>query len=531
MKELYNEGRVQGFSQYETYVKQHMSENPDIEPASEKEWLASSVGPGSSMILRISKDNVSGRHFCDYQLPTDSRLCAANTIFGNLFLGDTNANQNQFATTVESYGEGIANNSTTYPLGKVNRSGTIKPKLSTSEDEYRIIAREYANIVDGVVIQPGTWVKRSGTSGSAHSDLYPDMSQSPRVRIIFKDKIENDFNVILTGFTIRSVISGVSGQEGSLDPISPSDGTAFGPAQFPWGAKIIFSINSVSLDQALKSSFYRQMNNVDSSTLGAKTETKGKSVVDMEQVDMNTYFNKYYPDAQVAIKVNEYYSPDKQVNLMSVYSKKSKYPPALYGSKVTSTGSAKISPLGSVAPGSVFMFREDQGTKDNLKEYEDTFFGTFALRRNDNGTISTIDENGEIVHSPKLYKQAVKCGTETIGQALVLETPDKKELSLSLGTDTQYTITKTPSKTSDNLDYLTAYWMFKALTSDTKIDLLGTRLISAKSTLTKAEGSSKNQCPYLEFGPENNKKRLYISTTKPTGDIPVGSIGIGWTEE
>lgn len=534
MKQLYNEGRVSGFSAYEVYVKHHMSENPELPPASEREWLSSSIGPGSSMILRISKDQISGRHYIDYELPADSKLCAANTIFGNLFLGETNANQNQFATTVESYGEGVSNTSASHPSGKVNRAGTISANINSSEDTNRIIAREYTNIADGLVIQPGNWVRRSGSTGSAYSDLYPDMSQTPRVRIIFKDKIQNDFNIILTGFTIRSVISGVSGQDGSLNPSSPDDGSAFGPSQFPWAAKIIFSINSDSLDQALKSSFYRQMYNVDSSTFGNNIETKGKSVVDMEQVDMNVYYNRY-PKAQVPLRVNEYYSPDKQVNLMSIYSKKSKYPPALYGSKVTANGDTKMNPLGTVAPGSVFMMDSSASASD-IKDYEDTFDGTFAMKRNDDGTISTIDAKNTLVDiakvSTKNITATVRGSTENIGKAVVVQAGRNKEVALSIGpggSDAQYTISGDPS-TSQYVDYITIYNLFSALTKNTKLDILGTRIMNARDTLMKAESSSANQCPYLEFGPENNKKRLYISNTKPTGDIPVGSIGIGWTE-
>ena len=50
---IYNEGRVVGLSAYEAYVKQHLLEDPTSAPASEKEWLASSLAMGASMILKV----------------------------------------------------------------------------------------------------------------------------------------------------------------------------------------------------------------------------------------------------------------------------------------------------------------------------------------------------------------------------------------------------------------------------------------------------------------------------------------------
>ena len=57
-RELMNLGRVSGFSSYEIYIKQHDAVAPNEDPATEREWLASMMGMGSSMILKIPK-NVS----------------------------------------------------------------------------------------------------------------------------------------------------------------------------------------------------------------------------------------------------------------------------------------------------------------------------------------------------------------------------------------------------------------------------------------------------------------------------------------
>ena len=49
---IYNEGRVQGYNAYEIYIRQLLSEFPDAEVPSEKEWLSSILANGLSMILK-----------------------------------------------------------------------------------------------------------------------------------------------------------------------------------------------------------------------------------------------------------------------------------------------------------------------------------------------------------------------------------------------------------------------------------------------------------------------------------------------
>ena len=56
MRKIYNEGRIQGLSSYEIYAKLHQSVDPNNPPASEREWLASSLAMGASMLLKIEAD-------------------------------------------------------------------------------------------------------------------------------------------------------------------------------------------------------------------------------------------------------------------------------------------------------------------------------------------------------------------------------------------------------------------------------------------------------------------------------------------
>ena len=98
MQEIFNEGRVVGLSAYEVYVRHHMEEygdDPDNPPASEREWLASSISLGTSILLKITPETANYSESCtvtggdlkegeywgiEITLPTKSRLCAANTI-------------------------------------------------------------------------------------------------------------------------------------------------------------------------------------------------------------------------------------------------------------------------------------------------------------------------------------------------------------------------------------------------------------------------------------------------------------------
>ena len=57
---LFNLGRVVGLSAYEIYLKQHDSIDPDSNPASEREWLSSSLSMGSSMLVKINKTENKG---------------------------------------------------------------------------------------------------------------------------------------------------------------------------------------------------------------------------------------------------------------------------------------------------------------------------------------------------------------------------------------------------------------------------------------------------------------------------------------
>lgn len=264
----------------------------------------------------------------------------------------------------------------------------------------------------------------------------------------------------------------------------------------------------------------------------------------MATTDPNRYYHANLPDAQVTENVVKYSSPDNQINVLTTYTKKDKYPPALYGGIVTKTGENTISPIGVVSEGSVKIFDKD-ATKDDIKDYEDTYPGTSGIRKNDDGTMDTLDNTdnlvkiAEVSHKKLIYNNIV--ASDSYVNGVVTRTGNKSAISLSLspnGNDTQYTLGNDGDnnksignttfgvgnlpKLSPNSSNITFPYILEAMSNNKSIDILGDSMKLLKAGLNKSE-------PYVQLP---NGLRFYVSATKPTAtDVPIGSIGVGWTEE
>ena len=242
-KTLWNEGRVTGLSIFEIYLRYLATEAPDVPPASEKEFMSSMITMGNSMLLKVGTDSIDGVHHRDIPLPSSSRICAANTIIGSFFAGSGAVSSNDdsytgWATRVIDYGPLIENNSSSSPSGS-----TIPPTntaIGDIPDYMKAQIPEYMKIIDGIVLQPGTW--SVSDIQPPQKDFRPDMNEVPIVRISFKDKVEKPFFLLLTGFSNKLLTQALSGTETSLDTDSASDGDFLGPWVYPWANKIIFSI-------------------------------------------------------------------------------------------------------------------------------------------------------------------------------------------------------------------------------------------------------------------------------------------------
>ena len=132
-REIWNEGRVVGYSAYEIYVKQHLAEDPSSPPASERQWLASSLAMGTSMLLKIpAMSQAEDAHgIKDIKLPANSKLAAANTIIASFFEGDAEFDSNGWGIRVTDYGPLISNNATKSPSGSVTAAQINTTKVPT----------------------------------------------------------------------------------------------------------------------------------------------------------------------------------------------------------------------------------------------------------------------------------------------------------------------------------------------------------------------------------------------------------------
>ena len=219
---MWNEGRVLGYSAYEIYVKQHLSEDPNTPPATEREWLASSLAMGTSMLLRVPDvDQGEDDHtYLDIYLPTDSRLAAANTIVAQYFDGDavfdlsTDRNSTKcWATRVSDYGQLLSNTSSSSPDGIKGPTDSMPTRtLADWTNAQKARLADYMKIYDGLVIQPGEWV--DSPKKPPQKDFRANLSNPyPRVRLHIRGPVTHKPILLLTGFTIRSVLAGVVGAD------------------------------------------------------------------------------------------------------------------------------------------------------------------------------------------------------------------------------------------------------------------------------------------------------------------------------
>ena len=540
-RELYNMGRIVGMSAYEIYVKQHASEDPVNPPASEREWLASSLAMGTSMLLKIPANTAHGETdnwVLDIQFPSNTILCAANTIIASFFRGEGVYDGN-WATRVSSYGDLISNTSASSPNGNLNHGSTI-PQGTVDEwnEEEKETLADYMKIVDGIIIHPGTWSDSAKTP--PQKDLAPNMGDYPRIRLHIRGPINNDLQILLTGFTIRTVVKGMTGLDGSTNTTAPQNGDFLGPGQFPWAAKVIFSVPSSYISFFAAGAYKRKL-----PTSSASKAVKDTAVIDMQASKPETYYESQHQAARVQVNVDDYTTLGDGTAVLTVYQKSSKFPPAIWGTFVDSKGTNHLNPLDIVAPGSVKMFED--ATEEELKEYENLFDGTFSVNMNtEDGTLEIIGPDGTLVPAAEVSVQDANYTSPTSGatKAKILVTKTGKltglSLSMSSGTSgTQYTIGSdsasnatmgntsydkgSQTKLSPSSSNINWAMLLEALANNKAIDVLGDNMKALKSGLNQ-------QFPYIQF---KNGLRLYISNTEPTpsSSIPVGSIGIGWTEE
>lgn len=567
-KEIWNQGRVTGLSAYEIYVKQHIASNPTLPVATEREWLASSLAMGNSLLLKfpasgsiITDDSI--HYVTTIPLPRSSRLSAANTIVAQFFDGDAELDANApsgrpWAIRVSDYGQTISNTSASHPS-----SGYHDPTLdevpyqtpSELTDDQKKCLLNYSKILDGCIISPGTWADVTENPQNPYMDFQPNFSSGTDavLRCHVKGKIDSDHRpwVLLTGFTIKNILDGVVGSDGSVNDLSDiekKDGEFLGPAIFPWAAKVTFILPNAYAKYLSNGVYGRSIKS------GASKTVTDTPIIDMRETDPGTYYGSGYSsrvllfstdttDPRVSDSISNLTISGPAGSILTVYQKDSKYPPALYGTFASSDGSNYLNPLDVVAPGTVKMF--NYATQAQMQAYQDDFPGTAAISRTTDGRLQFLDSDGDLstlantelavgdidYTNPNGSSVKANYAKVTIGSSSILA------LALGEGTSgSQYTISTSPSSmkataTDDNIAWSL---LLEALANNKSIDILGARLKATKSSLIRPHGSTTDDGPYIIFGPgtgtgANFGLRLYISSTAPDPtDVPIGSIGIGW---
>lgn len=650
-REMYNEGRIVGYSAYEIYVKQHLSEDPTGPVASEREWLAASIAMGSSMLAKIPAmelNDEDSHGYIDIPLPQNSILASANTIIASFFDGEaewsevectgtSNTSGGCWATRVTDYGQVISNNESRYPSGTIgaeDHDNVPRQDLVDWTQEQKDKLRSYMKIVDGIVIQPGTWSSAHNQPPKQDEKINLRGYSYPTIRLHIKGSIKADAQpyILFTGFTIRSILSGVSGLDGSTYTPSPQNGDFLGPGIFPWANKIIFSVPTSYIVYFASGAYKRELpadNHSDAYPKSGPRRVSDTSVIDMKsgsdltavsKLDGSTqaisriqpnvlenfysglskdgeiteqlsevtkgYISKLYEGSTASNVVDDYLKPSRVVDdvvdfttlgdgtaVLTVYQKKSIYPPALYGTFVDSIGTEHLHPIDVVAPGSMKMFHEDDGTL--MEDYENTFPGADSINKTEDGELEVLDpdpdaepgtkvkvaglsidslkieESSDVIAKPDVADSKSTTGNPTAPgvidpKKVTIQTGKNKAVTVSLGNSldgTQVDVSKVPSSgitlddTNSN-DFVTWSALLTALANDQGVDILAERLRSIKNHIIEnnPEGPTDTQPrngPYIEFGPNGTGDdapiRLYICKYEPeTADVPIGSIGIGW---
>lgn len=508
IKEIYNEGRVCGMSSYELYVRKIIESDPSATPPTEQEWLASMLGAGSAMILKITSGTIQGVH--DFELPRNSSLCGANTIVGSVFNGtcqwsDTAANSDTnsvgyWATAVTSYGGLILNNDEDYPTdSNIPYSDDV-----FDNDAATLNIANYCKIADGIIIQQGTWV--DSESGTPKKDLTdPQLGSSPAIiRLFITKPLESDVTIIFTGFMNIGFIQSLSGLDGSTNPETNNahNGGFLGPAIFPWSSKILLIYPNIA--NAYSSQYERTFpdGELTSTIVGSYNLDKQhsnvdvSSVIDMDTVDPNTYYeiNSKYSDSTIPVDVTQADTMADGFNILATlapgmtaekinaaYASASPndkfFPPALYALKTDSTGEKQMVPIDVAAPGTVKMF----DNADEAAEYVAQVPNSYALYTNPTtGTVTIY--NSEFVNPISLGNIGL---AESDGELTITSGVNVvKALALSRVNGADYS----RSGSSGTVDVSSATgisWedLITALTANKVIDNLGSALQSLRDHL------------------------------------------------
>lgn len=564
-QQVINEGRVVGYSAYEVYLRQFLAENPDGVPASEREWLASNIAMGNSILVKIDPAQhgltnaaMDKMTVIDIPLPATSRICAANTIYASLFNGQGFYEEGKvFAKSITDYGDLLTNTATTHPAAEVhhgNINETYVPHSGNTpiSEADRSQLRGYLAIQDGLVIQPGKWETVEAQQGMPGTKFTPFLDEAPTLRIQFRGPVENPMQLLLTGFTLRHIVEGETGlSTGGIDTLHPEDGDFLGPTLFPWANKIIFLVPSQFLNYIIVSQYVRSVNDQS-----AKTSTNS-AIVDLEDSAILKYYEDYlasHPGTSLdklteKLSVTEVSSWADSIKVLAVYSYSTDLPPALYAVTIGATGEYKLAPVDTVAPGTFKVFTKDEF--DAAKKFNEI-----------PGCKAIIFDNNIMCH---LVGDQIKPIIQVTSESATLNNSNRLISATALPGDARM-IKMIQSGSLFYLPYIAANvqnqtgapttgtavgskfgWteILRMLANCEAIDLFGDNGREFLShlpdlhgrQLVLGNGGIATTVPEFQLNRpidirgnyiSVNGIRLYISKSAPSGDIPDGSLGIGW---
>ncbi len=313
-QEIYNEGRVVGLSAWEIFKRE--AEANGVDPQSiptEREWLASMIGSGASMILRI-KAGKSGVQ--DFPLPSDSKLTAAGVIVASPFIGECvldSDDDTAWAKRITTYNRALIGNGPLYPPSADN----VPVDPTVTPEQYAAGVAEFVKITDGIVyLKNANWIP-SGDLYPA-DDIDPNLGRSDDspgstavVRLYISSQLTSDVYVLLTGFHNRAVIQALSGWaskvggravggSNDMDHNDWASGGMLGPEIFPWASKIIFSVpsaaaeNSGTINRSIPQYVTTNATVIDGFNLEnlQKHSVKSAPIVDFDSIQFVDYFRE-----------------------------------------------------------------------------------------------------------------------------------------------------------------------------------------------------------------------------------------------
>ena len=170
----------------------------------------------------------------------------------------------------------------------------------------------------------------------------------------------------------------------------------------------------------------------------------------------------------------------------------------MYATKITSEGEHKLVPIDIAAPGSLKLFTEI----DKASAYHNVLPNVYAIYKDANGYLYFVDAGSD--DSVKMIDLSSSVKIENTGTK---ENPFYQAVIQS-----GKNIVKVPTSTDDKGNPLDKIQFAQDVEFQGQVIQHGLKLTDAN---------------YITFG---NGLRLYVSNTEPEndGNIPIGSIGIGW---